>query len=265
MGHLRWMKILVAALILPAVIVLGIAAFETRIFYPVPSNGPTRGIVWSGHTFATQAAFARWLRSRGVPYRVWARRHPVRSGLAANRLAKQAVAARKREARDGRQKGSGWGPGALGGGVAFLAVLGLGVVFVRRRWRPGNRGSASKADRLAAGGGSPVARRGTGLMLRRAKSTAVLSSNRAVSLAKIVSRRGTEFARSFAHRAAPAGKRGAGLMLSLVTAAALLSSSLAAFSANTIARRRSEFAWYFATALLAAGVGVLATVWLNRA
>jgi hypothetical protein len=54
-------------------------------------------------------------------------------------------------------------------------------------------------------------------------------------------------------------------MLSLVTAAALLSSSLAAFSANTIARRRSEFAWYFATALLAVGVGVLATVWLNRA
>jgi hypothetical protein len=265
MGHLRWMKILVAALILPAVIVLGIAAFETRIFYPAPSNGPTRGIVWAGHTFATQPAFARWLRSRGVPYRVWARRHPVRAGLTANRLAKQAAASRRREARDGRQKDSGWGLGAIGGGAAFLAVLGLGVVFVRRRWRPGNLGSARPTFRLAAGRGTPVASRVTGLMLRRAKATAVLSSSRIESLAKIIFRRGTEFARSFAHRAAPAGKRGAGLMLSLATAAALLSSGLAASSAKTIARRRSEFAWYFATALLAAGVGVLATVWLNRA
>ncbi len=257
------MKILVAALILPAVIVLGIAAFETRIFYPVPSNGPTRGIVWAGHTFATQAAFAGWLRSRGVPYRVWARRHPLRAGLTANRLAKQAVAYRKREARDGRQKDSGWGPRAFGGGAAFLAVLGLGVVFVRRRWRPGGLGSARQTFRLVADRAAPVARRGTGLMLRRAKATAVVSSNTAESLAKIVSREGTEFAGSFAHRAAPVAKRGAGLMLSLATSAALVSSSLAASSARTISRRRSEYTWYLASALLAAGIGVVATVWLN--
>jgi hypothetical protein len=257
------MKILIAALILPAVIVLGIAAFETRIFYPVPSNGPTRGIVWDGHTFATQAAFARWLRSRGVPYRVWARRHPIQAGLTPNRLAKQAVLYRKRDARDGRQKDSGWGLKAFGGGAAFLALLALGVVVVRRRWRPGNAGWARQTFRLAAGRAAPVARRGTGLMLHRAKATAVLSSNTAESLAKSVSREGTEFAGSFAHRAAPAAKRGAGLMLSLATSAALVSSSLAASSAKTISRRRSEFAWYLASALLAAGIGVVATVWLN--
>ena len=47
--------------------------------------------------------------------------------------------------------------------------------------------------------------------------------------------------------------------------AALLASSVAASSANTIRRRRSEFAWYLVTALLAVGIGVVATVWLNGA
>jgi hypothetical protein len=257
------MKILVAALILPAVIVLGIAAFETRIFYPVPSNGPTRGIVWDGHTFATQAAFARWLRSRGVTYRVWARRHPIRAGLTPNRVAKQAVVYRTREARDGRQRDSGWGLRVFGGGAAFLAVLGLGVVFVRRHWRPGNPGSERQTFRLGVGRAAPVAKRRTGPALRRAKATAVLSSNTAESVAKTLSREGTQFARSFAHRAAPAAKRGAGLAVSLATSAALASSSLAASSAKTISRRRSEYAWYLASALLAAGIGVVASVWLN--
>jgi hypothetical protein len=101
------------------------------------------------------------------------------------------------------------------------------------------------------------------MMLRRAKATAVLSSNTAESVAKTVSREGPQFARSFAHRAAPAAKRGAGLAVSLATSAALVSSSLAASSAKTISRRRSEYAWYLASALLAAGIGVVATVWLN--
>ncbi|HEY8235797.1 MAG TPA: hypothetical protein VIF85_04100 [Gaiellaceae bacterium] len=54
------------------------------------------------------------------------------------------------------------------------------------------------------------------------------------------------------------------MALSLATSAALVSSSLAASSAKTISRRRGEFAWYLASALLAAGIGVVATVWLNR-
>jgi hypothetical protein len=52
-------------------------------------------------------------------------------------------------------------------------------------------------------------------------------------------------------------------MLSLATSAAPVSSSLAASSAKTISRRRSEFAWYLASALLVAGIGVVATVWQN--
>jgi len=54
-------------------------------------------------------------------------------------------------------------------------------------------------------------------------------------------------------------------MLRWATAIALMASSVAASSANTIRRRRSEFAWYLVTALLAVGIGVVATVWLNGA
>jgi hypothetical protein len=251
------MKILVAALILPAVIVLGIAAFETRIFYPVPSNGPTRGIVWDGHTFATQAAFARWLRSRGVRYTVWARRH--QAFLISGRRTRAQYAAGSERAGE---KGFDGIVGRLGLGLAAFAGLGLVAVFLRRR-RPGGLGSARQTVRLAAGRAAPVARRRTGPVVRRVKATAVLSSNTAESVAKTISREGTQFARSFAHRAAPAAKRGAGLAVSLATSAALVSSSLAASSAKTISRRRSEYAWYLASAALAAGIGVVATVWLN--
>ena len=251
------MRLLIVALILPAAIVLGIAAFETRIFYPPPSNAPAAGIVWHGRTFAARDDFARWLRSRGVRYAVWARRH--QAFLTSRRRTRAKYAAGSERAS---QKGFDGNVGRLGVGLAAFAGLGLFAVFLRRR-RPGGLGSARQSVRLAAGRAAPVARRGTGLMLRRAKATAVLSSNTAESSAKIISREGTEFARSFAHRAAPAAKRGAGLMLSLATSAALVSSSLAASSAKTISRRRSEFAWYLASALLAAGIGVVATVWLN--
>ncbi len=219
------MRLLVLALILPAAIVLGIAAFETRIFYPPPSNAPAAGIVWHGHTFAARDDFARWLRSRGVRYTVWAGRH-------------QAFLRSRRRTRAQYAAGSERvGQKGFDGNVGRLL------------------GSARPTFRLAAGRGTPV--------LRRAKAAAVLSSSRIESLAKIIFRRGTEFARSFAHRAAPVAKRGVGLVVSLATAAALVSSSLAASSAKTISRRRSEYAWYLASALLAAGIGVVATVWLN--
>jgi len=247
------------ALVLPAAIVLGIVAFETRIFYPPPLHAPAKGIVWHGRTFAARDDFARWLRSRGVRYAVWARRHQA---FLSSRRHTRALYAAGAERVD--QKGFNRSVERFGGGLAVLAGLGLAAAFLRRR-RPGGLGSARQTFRLTAGRAAPVARRQTRLMLRRAKAMAVLSSNTAESLAKIISRGGTEFAGSFAHRAAPAGKRGPGLMLSLATAAALLSSSLAASSARTISRRRTDFAWYLASALLAAVIGVLTTVWLNRA
>jgi len=251
------MKLLVVALILPAAIVLGIAAFETRIFYQPPTTAPAAGIVWHGRTFAARDDFARWLRSRGVRYAVWARRH--QAFLSSRRRTRARCAAGSERAG---QKSLDGNVGRLGVGLAPLAGFGLVAVFLRRG-RTGGLGPAKQNVRLEAGRAPPVARRGTGLMLRRAKATAVLSSNTAESVAKTLSREGTQFARSFAHRAAPAAKRGAGLAVSLATSAALVSSSLAASSAKTISRRRSEYAWYLASALLAAGIGVVATVWLN--
>src|SRR5437879_5716939 len=209
------MKLLAVALILPATILIAIVAFETQLFYPPPSNAPTKGIVWDGRTFASHGDFARWLRSRGVSYAVWARRHPSLVGAGAGRGA-QPPAQQAAGAKRAGQKGSDWSVVTVGGGVAALAGLGVAAFFLLRR-------------RSGSGGGSAR------LTFRPA-----------------------------ARRAAPAAKGGARLTLRSVAATALLSSSLAASSANTIRRRRSEFAWYLASGLLAAGIGVVATVWLNR-
>ena len=253
---------LLAAVILPTAIVLAIAAFETNIFYPPPSNAPPKGIVWHGHTFAARPEFARWLRSRGIRYGVWARRHPLLVGYAANRKA-HPPAQKAAAARQTRQKGSDWSVERLGGGIALLASLGLVVVLVRRR-RPGSsRGSARQTLQPAARRAVPATGGGAGPILRGGTATALLSSSMAKSSAKSIRGSGTELTRSLTHRAAPAAKGGARLMLRLATATALLSSSLAASSANTILRRRSEFAWYLATGLLAVGIGVLATMLLS--
>ena len=84
----RAMKFVAIFLITPAVSVLALALLETRVIYPPPANGATKGIVWGGHTFATRADFARWLRSRGVSYRVWVRRHPSPYGGGAHSVAR---------------------------------------------------------------------------------------------------------------------------------------------------------------------------------
>jgi len=73
----RAVKFLATFLIAPALSVLALALLETRVIYAPPANGATKGIVWDGHTFATRADFARWLRSRGVAYWVSGRRNEV--------------------------------------------------------------------------------------------------------------------------------------------------------------------------------------------
>jgi len=238
-GNLRWMKLLLAALVLPTAIVLAIAAFETQVFYPPPSKGQTTGIVWHGHTFTARADFARWLRSRGVRYAVWARRHPSLVGLRSRRLTHppgrptaQAPRARQTaQAPRARQRSSGWGIEMLGGSIAVLVSLGLVVLLVNRR-RHG-----AGAVRVAA------------LASRRRRGSTGGSVGQTLEPLR--------------RRAVPAAKGGGRLIRRGATAGALLSSSLAASSAETIRRRRSEFAWYLATALLAVGIGVIATVWLN--
>jgi len=110
------MKLLVLALILPAAIVLGIAAFETRIFYQPPTTAPAAGIVWHGRTFAARDDFARWLRSRGVRYAVWARRH--QAFLSSRRRTRAQYAAGSELAG---QKSLDGNVGRLGVGLAALA------------------------------------------------------------------------------------------------------------------------------------------------
>jgi hypothetical protein len=277
------MKLLAVALILPATILIAIVAFETQLFYPPPSNAPTKGIVWDGRTFASHGDFARWLRSRGESYAVWARRHPSLVGAGAGRVA-HPPAQKAAGAKRASEKGFDWS--VVGGGLAALAGLGLAAFFLRRRRsRPMLRGteatallfsSAAKSSariirrrgpefaRFLARRAAPAAKRGARLMLRGTEATALLFSSAAKSSARIIRRRGPEFAGFVAHRAAPAARGGARLTLRSVAATALLSSSLAASSADTIRRRRSEFAWYLASGLLAAGIGIVATVWLNR-
>jgi len=117
---------LAAALILPALIVLGIATFETRVLLSPRSNKPTQGIVWNNQTFTTRAEFARWLRSRGTSYRVWARQHPSFTGVEPSREAQP-----RAKVEGARQKRSFWSLEHVAGAAAVLALAGLGIVFVR--------------------------------------------------------------------------------------------------------------------------------------
>jgi hypothetical protein len=344
------MRLLAGVLTLSAAIVLGIAAYEA---VPAPSHGPASGIVWHGQTFATRAAFARWLRSQGLTYRAWARSHPVDGGVAR------------------RQKHSGWDPGVLAGIAAFLGALALGVTFVRRRWPEsgaaaahligvmGLRGAAAigAGARTTSRWAAPTIRRsmehataaasrawhGAGVTAthrveamrvrgaaaaeagaRRTRRRAALTARRSMAFATAAAsgarhgiggsvarwfdvaalrgaaaaeagarrtrrraaltvRRSTAFGTaaasgarhgiggSAAHRFEVAGLRGGGpgkgrarrtRRRPALTAGRL--TALATAAAFNARRRRSELAWYVTTALLAAGLGVVVTVWLNR-
>jgi hypothetical protein len=336
------MKPVVVALLLPATIVLGIAAFKSHALFPAPSNATAQGIVWHGRTFVTRREFAVWLRSHGDRYAAWAKRHPSLAG-----------------AESAGQKSSDWDTRSLAGLYVLLAGIGLVGAFVFRRW-PGILRSATDALRGAAAragpaanraaqavvdsiewgallaaekagswagsirsrgpelagsfargaarttkrGGRPILRwikstalltakkaetsartigtrgpefagslargaarttkRGGRPILRWTKSTALVTARKAESWARISGRRGPELAGSSARRVAAAPKRGARFVLSLGTTVALVSPGLSTSPGKTIRRRRGELTWYLATAVLAAGVGVLATVWLNR-
>jgi hypothetical protein len=321
------MKLLALALILAVATALGIAALETQVLYPHPATAPTKGIVWHGHTFPTRGDFARWLRSQGVRYGVWARHHPLVIGFAANPKAHPHMQ-HAAEARQARQPDSDWKLKSLGGGAAVLASLSLGIVFVRRR--PSGAGGLATTNQLAARRAVLAARGGARWTLRRtAKATTLLSSRLGASWANAIRRhpslvgvaanpragppaqqaegarlarqkgsnrklgslgggagaavlaslsRGSIFGRSrlggthelattiqlAARQVVLAAKRGPRWMLRRAAkAASLLSSGLAASWANTIRRRRVELAWYLATGLLAAGLGLAVTAWLN--
>ena len=291
------MRLLAGVLTLSAAIVLGIAAYEA---VPAPSHGPASGIVWHGQTFATRAAFARWLRSQGLTYRAWARSHPV-GGVAR------------------RQKHSGWDPGVLAGIAAFLGALALGVTFVRRRWPESGAAAAHLIGVMglrgaaAIGAGARTTSRWAAPTIRRSMERATAAASRAWHGAGVTATHRVEAMRvrgaaaaeagarrtrrraaltarksmafgtaaasgarhgiggSVARRFEVAGLRGGGpgkgrarrtRRRPALTARRLTALATAAvFNAR---RRRSELAWYVTTALLAAGLGVVVTVWLNR-
>jgi MYXO-CTERM domain-containing protein len=273
------MRLLAAAVILPATIVIGIAALETRIFFPLPSNPPTKGIVWGGHTFASQQDFARWLRSRGFRYAIWARRHPFLTGVEATR-SPQRAAQRRAAASVPREKSSKWSPSpeGVGGGVALLAALGLGVAFARRRKRHGGSRSPRRwsLERVPSRA-SPKAEVGAQLTAHRGNA-ALASTMRGATAPTLLSMRRTAetILRSLdpaAHRAAAGAEAGARLTMRGVTAIGLLtmrgasatalrSLILATSAASVVRQKHTELAWNLATAFLylVAAVGVIAWV-----
>jgi hypothetical protein len=258
------MKLLLAALILPAAIVIAIAAFETRVFYPLPANGPTRGIVWDGRTFVSKTDFARWLRSRGSSYAIWARRHPVRAGLKPNRTT-QRLAARNVQAKakaEARAKAQGRAMGEKSSGsngvilAVALAIAGLllGIVLLKRRPR---RGLSDVPPRKRV----PVRK---SVPLRKGVSVlkAVFSRKRVSSRKSVSPKQPLEGA---VRRGAAVAEDGAHVTLRWAFATAQRSLGLAATAPALARRRRAELAWYLTMTLFAAGIGLVVSVWLNGA
>ena len=295
------MRLLVAVLIVSAVLVLGIAAFKTRALSPQPSNGTAHGIVWRGQTFPTRADFARWLRSQGTSYRVWARQHPAEAGLTAR-----------------GQKHSGWGPGLLAGIAAFLAALAFGLVLVRRRWPESGASAAHLIDVVAHKGaaavvaGARTTRRWAGPTARRSAALATAATSRALRefgaftayLIEVVVPKGAAAAAAGARTTrrwailsarrstalvAPATSRARrdpggsaaprldiGALIGAAAAKARVrttrrwaaltarrSTALATTLTFSARQRRYELVWYVATAALAAGIGVVVAALLN--
>ena len=126
---------------------------------------------------------------------------------------------------------------------------------------------------------APVAKRGARLTLALATamtlSTSRVSASAVRGGARLMWGLATAVALLFSSLSASAAKRGARppVLSSSQSASAakggarvpLLSFGLVASAADAIRRRRGELVWYLATGVLATGVVVLATVWLNRA
>jgi hypothetical protein len=59
-----------------AAVVWGAAIHTLTSPKPVPVHGQPDAVVWGNRVFANRADFAHWLTSRGLSYRVWAKKHP---------------------------------------------------------------------------------------------------------------------------------------------------------------------------------------------
>jgi hypothetical protein len=273
----------VGVLLLPAAIVLALAYVETRVVDDSSSShARARGVVWAGRTFVDRAQFARWLRSRGVRYRVWAQRHPALTGVTPRKADRAAA----RADANGADHRSPW----LIGGAAVLVVLLLFLVFRSRRlvrWLgrtlaafprpPTPRGVASRLwDRRARPAQSQAdrsrRRRPSGPSLpklgRAADGVAVLGPALVLRLRRWQQRVRTGLPaaeRRYVARTSAGAARGARQIVDLRAAARLRVSTQATSAAFTFRRRRSQLAWCLATVVLAAGTGFLVTALLNGA
>src|SRR4051794_30966650 len=122
---------LLGILFLPAALAFAITYSATRVVdIPQQKTPQATSIVWADRVFETERDLARWLRARGVNYRVWARRHPAALG---RELPKAQPAAEPAHAEDSRSdKGS-----VLIVSAIAAALLGSLIFLARGRGRSG--------------------------------------------------------------------------------------------------------------------------------
>jgi hypothetical protein len=140
---------LLAALALPAAMALVLAyAGAQLVGSPKPrAHEQATGIVWGDRVFVNRTQLARWLRTRGVNYLVWARRHPVRAGL------EPPAQSRLPDARGGPH----WKPWLTG-----AALLGAGMGLLLLLYRLARTG---RLQRAAEAGRSSWSHAGTAVLV----------------------------------------------------------------------------------------------------
>lgn len=240
---------IVIALVCSAVTLLGIVHLAARLSDD-SSTAPqpqARGIVWGGRTFVDLATFARWLRSEGFSYQVWARRHPVRSGIA-SLLPPASQPAQGAPKASGAADDSGWLRWGLAGSAAVLAVLAV-AAGIRRRDRLRQATSELPTEQLAV-----AARRG---------ATAAAVGGRLVL--RLANKFPAGQLAAAARRGAAAAAVGGPLLLRLVLRLAIVTTRFSweriASVTHVVWRRRGELAWYVAAALFAAVSALALTMW----
>jgi len=84
----------VALLVTIAVVAISWAAVVRTIqsAHPAPTRGRATAVAWGDRVFASRAELARWLRSRGVSYSVWAHNHVSSAGIIDPSVRKSAAA-----------------------------------------------------------------------------------------------------------------------------------------------------------------------------
>ena len=229
---------LIGVLVLPAVVVLVIAFREMPLSGGASqSQARAKGVVWAGHTFVDRNQFARWLRSHGVRYRVWAVRHPELSGFKPRpRVARSVRRGAPTDAGGGRFRIVSTTTVAV---AALMAVLCLALVLWRRRFPlSGVRRLATAWKRARPRVQRPRAQREWAFATRLADVVERAPATTATAARLAVGR-----ARPVASRSMMLATTGAWIVLS----------------------KRRELAWCVATALLAAGTGFLVTALLSGA